>query len=259
MKFQSLKFRKAPGYDLITKEHFKYGGETLTLCIAMLFNAITDSGKIPTEWKQGLIIPIYKGAGKPKDSCKSYRPVALLPCIFKIFEKIILSRINSEILQHSKFPNPQQQALSKTSWLFNSSFDLQETVFHNLEQNNNVYVSFLDTSNAFDTVWRNGLLYKLFNHGITGKTWSLIQNCHSNTVSSVVVNQTRSRWFPLYQGVRQGGVLSTFLYLVFINDLINELELNSPNSGLLGVRSSCPSLADDLSFISTSPVQLQRL
>uniref|UniRef100_A0A8W8KDP5 Reverse transcriptase domain-containing protein n=1 Tax=Magallana gigas TaxID=29159 RepID=A0A8W8KDP5_MAGGI len=40
---------------------------------------------------------------------------------------------------------------------------------------------------------------------------------------------------------------------------MNDLELNSPNSGVLGVRSSCPSLADDLSFISTSPVQLQRL
>jgi len=184
---------------------------SLILCIAVLFNAIIDIGKIPTEWKQGLIIPIYQGAGKPKDSCKSYRPVALLPCIFKIFEKIIISRINSQILQHSKFPNPQQQGFQKNLGCLTASFDLQETVFHNLEQNNNVYVSFLDTSNAFDTVWRNGLLFKLFNLGITGKTWSLIQNCHSNTVSSVVVNQTRSKWFSVHQGVRQGGVLSTFL------------------------------------------------
>lgn len=112
---QSLRSRKAPGVDRITNEHIKYGGETLTLCIAVMFNAIIDSGKIPTEWKQGLIIPIHKGAGKPKDSCKSYRPVALLPCIFKIFEKIILSRINSQILQHSKFPNPQQQSFKKIS------------------------------------------------------------------------------------------------------------------------------------------------
>lgn len=68
---QSVKSRKAPGFDLIKNEHIKYGGITLTLCIAVLFNAIIDSGKIPTEWKQGLIIPIYKGAGRPKDSCKS--------------------------------------------------------------------------------------------------------------------------------------------------------------------------------------------
>lgn len=98
---QSLKSRKAPGFDIITNEHIKYGGETITLCIAVLFNGIIDSGKIPTDWKQGLIIPIYKGAG------------ALLPGIFKIFEKIILSRINSQILQHSKFPNPQQQGFQK--------------------------------------------------------------------------------------------------------------------------------------------------
>lgn len=212
---QSLKFRKALGYDLITNEHIKYGGETLTLCIAMLFNAIIDSGKIPTEWKQGLIIPIYKGAGKPKDSCKSYRPVALLPCIFKIFEKIILSRINSEILQHSKFPNPQQQGFQKHLGCLTASFDLQETVFHNLEQNNNVYVSFLDTSNAFDTVWRNGLLYKLFNLGITGKTWSLIQNCLFCHRSIFYVEVKRPAFYILYSANIAGIIRKIYHTLHF--------------------------------------------
>lgn len=106
--------------------------------------------------------------------------------------------------------------LPKNLSCLTASFDL------NLELNNNVYVIFLDKSNAYDTVCRNGLLFKLYNIGITSKALSLIQNYHSNTVSSVVVNQTRSRWFFVYRGIRQGGMLSTFLYLIFINDLFNK-------------------------------------
>ena len=75
-------------------------------------------------------------------------------------------------------------------------------------------------------------MYKLHKLGISGKTWSLIDDLHYDTVSAVVVNHTQSRWFRVDQGVRQGGVLSTFLYLVFINDLIDELELTKQHGHL---------------------------
>lgn len=61
-----LKLRKSPGYDSCTNEHIKHGGKILTKCILKLFNKIVCNDKIPTEWKQGLIIPIYKEGGKPK-------------------------------------------------------------------------------------------------------------------------------------------------------------------------------------------------
>jgi hypothetical protein len=65
---------------------------------------------------------------------------------------------------------------------------------------------------------------KLRNLGIRGKIWKIIDDCHYNTESAVIVNQIKSRWFPVQQGVRQGGLLSAFLYLVFINDLLDELQ-----------------------------------
>ena len=100
-------------------------------------------------------------------------------------------------------------------------------------------------------------MYKLYDLGITGKLWSVINQCHQNTVSSIVVNQTQSEWFPVNQGVRQGGVLSTFLYLVYIDDLFHDLQAGSPNIGILNIPSSCPSLADALSLIGLSPLALQ--
>lgn len=122
-----------------------------------------------------------------------------------------------------------------------------------------MYVFLTPARHAFDTVWRTGLMFILFELGINGKLWSLINKCHLNTLSSIVVNQSRSELFPVQQGVRQGCVLST--YLVYINDLIHALQSGSPNTGILNiyVPSSCPALADDMSLIGISSLELQTL
>ena len=249
--------RKAPGDDLITNEHIIHGGKLLHSCLLKLFNAVVKCGHVPVFWKRGLIVPLYKGSNKPKDSCNSYRPVALLPCFFKLFEKVLYNRIFKHVLKKD-FPNIQQQGFQKELGCLTASFNIHETIFHNLELGSNVYVCFLDTSKAFDTVWRPGLMIKLHELGITGKLWSIINQCHQNTESAIIVNQIQSEWFPVLQGVRQGGVLSTFLYLLFINDLLCELQSGSPNIGILHIPSNCPTLADDLSLIGISPTSLQR-
>lgn len=91
---------------------------------------------------------------------------------------------------------------------------------------------------------------KLQQLGVKGSLWTLIDDCHTDTFCSVAVNQKNSNWFPISQGVRQGGVLSTFLFLVFINDLLQELQNQNPNTGIHSIRSSNPALADDISCIS---------
>ena len=71
--------------------------------------------------------------------------------------------------------------------------------------------------------------------------------------SAGVLNSSCSSWFAIKQGVRQGGVLSTLLYLVFINDLLEQLETSEHGAKLMSISSGCPTLADDLTCICTSP------
>ena len=73
------------------------------------------------------------------------------------------------------------------------------------------------------------------------------------------INQIISNWFPVSQCVRQGGVLSTFLYFAFINDLLHELQNKSTNTGIYNIKSSNPTLADDISCVALSPCGLQVL
>lgn len=255
---KDLKRRKAPGLDRIQNEHVIYSGPTLANCIAYLFNGIINAGQIPTSWKQDLIVPIFKGSNKPRNSPDSYRPIALLPCFLKIFEKLLLNRTKSIAAISATFPNLQQQGFQQRLGCITASFNLQETLYHFIEHRSTAYVAVLDTQKAFDTVWRHGLMYKLHKLGVKGRLWTLIDDCHVNTSCSVVSNQSYSDWFPVSQGVRQGGVLSTFLYLVFINDLLQELEEQSIHIGIYDIISSNPTLADDISLIALSPNGLQR-
>lgn len=69
----------------------------------------------------------------------------------------------------------------------------------------------------------------------------------------------KSRWFTVQQGVKQGDVLLTFFYLVYINDLIINLEQSSKNTGILNVTSNCLSIADDISCIGLTPQSIQNM
>jgi hypothetical protein len=139
-----LKRRKAPGPDQITYEHIIFGGPRLHRCIAKLFNGIILQGKIPYAWKKGFIIPLYKVGDKQKTSTNSYRPVALLSCFLKIFESVQNSRTEEYILKNQSFPNKQPQGFEEKLGSITASFNLQETIYHQLEQGSNV----LDSSKS---------------------------------------------------------------------------------------------------------------
>lgn len=140
-----------------------------------------------------------------------------------------------------KFPNRHQQGFQKHLGCLTTSFCLLETIYNNIELNSKVYVAFLDSRKAFDTVWRKALMYKLYKLGIKGRAWSVINECHLNTESTFIVNQCKSEYFNVVEGVRQGGVLSGLLYLAFINDLLYGLE-ESNKTGICNVTCCAPSL-----------------
>ena len=156
--------------------------------ISNIFNNILKLNYIPSTWKKSIIVPIHKGNKKPKSDPNSYRPISLLCTILKVFEKIIYDRIQSFILCNVLFPNVQQQGYQKTLSCTTASFILQETLYHNIENKSNVYTAFLDSTKAFDSVWREGLMVKLHKLGVKGRIWSIIDDCHIDTKSAVCQN-----------------------------------------------------------------------
>jgi hypothetical protein len=96
----------------------------------------------------------------------------------------------------------------------------------------------LGTREIPDTVPHDGLRVKLFDYGAAGKLWLLLDNMYNNLSSSVLCNGILSKWFKLNRGVRQGSALSAKLYLIFINDLINELVICNKGAYLCNLNAS---------------------
>lgn len=101
------------------------------------------------------------------------------------------------------------------------------------------------------------LLDKLYESGIHPTLWSIVKDLYSGLTSKVKWQGELSRQFGIYQGVRQGGILSPFLYKTYINLCL--VELKEQKLGLLIGQVYCgsPTCADDLALLSQCENELQ--
>jgi len=116
-----------------------------------------------------------------------------------------------------------------------------------------LYACFVDFRKAFDSVWRNGLFYKLLSSGIGGNFFKIIKSMYSNVRYCVKTPNGLSPYFQSSCGVRQGCNLSPLLFNLYLNDLPN--ILNSRASDPLILQDTpINSLfwADDLVLLSKS-------
>ena len=84
----------------------------------------------------------------------------------------------------------------------------------------------LDISRAFDRVWHAGLLHKLKSYGISGQIFGLISSFLSNRRLRVVLDGKSSQEYPVNAGVPRGSILGPTLFLLYINDLPDDVICN---------------------------------
>ena len=134
---------------------------------------------------------------------------------------------------------------------------INESIIEAKELNLPLYIAFLDSQKAFDVVDHQSLKCKLFYNGINGKIWSLMDAWYFNLSSRVKWSGHISDPFPIQQGVRQGGILSTCLYKTYINELLLTLERNRVGTHIGTTYVGCPTVADDLALLANSTSDLQ--
>ena len=108
----------------------------------------------------------------------------------------------------------------------NQLIDIYNTFCKALDEGKEVRAVFCDVSKAFDRVWHTGRLYKLSRAGISGPLLSWFTNYLNNRKQRVVLPGTSSSWKPIKAGVPQGSLLGPLLFLIYINDIVEDIHCN---------------------------------
>ena len=217
---------KASGPDNIHNKLLKQGQDYFNQSLQILFNWSYKIGYMPKQWKLCNIAPIPK-PGRDHTKAKNYRPIALLSCVGKLMERLLSQRL-LKYLKQTHLLSENQAGFQSYHNTYELLLKLTEHVYQSYRNNSILEAVFLDISSAYDSVWRDGLRYKLRNNfQITGRFYWWIDSFFNNRKGRVVIDGIKSEWKPFQTGVPQGSSLSPLLFIMYINDIENVIQIES--------------------------------
>ena len=217
---KKLDCNKSCGSDQIYAEHLKYASNKLLPLLSMCLTGFFVHGFLPKNIMTVVLIPIIKNKAGNINSVDNYRPIALASILSKVIEIIVLSRIEQYLVT-----KPNQFVFKRGHGTDQCIYVLKEIATLYTSLKGCLFACFLDASKAFDRVNHIKLFQKLAKRGVPGYIIKLLIFWYLNQTMCVKWGNNISELFQVTNGVRQGGILSPYLFSVYIDDLTAGLNL----------------------------------
>ena len=200
-----LKRGKAPGKNNITTTVVQDGGQPIIKALTQLFNRCLSDGRVPSSWKNASVVLIHK-KGDTAD-IKNYRPISLLPVIYKVFSHILLQRMLQALEQ-------QEQAGFRPGF---STTDHIHVVSQLQEKANKYKIplcfTFVDYEKAFDSIEFTPLFTALANQGVDPAYITILRDLYNGATSTLKLHKDSNK-ISLEREARQGDNFSKALHSV---------------------------------------------
>ena len=246
-----MKNRKAPGADQITSEVLKAGGEKMIAILEKIFNKILSSEKTPMDFSKMIVSPVYKKGDKLLRD--NYRAIALLSIPGKVFLKILLERMKTNVDRKLK---ESQYGFRAGRGTVDAIFVVRQMIEKAKEKDIPLHFHFIDFKSAFDTIWRAALWKMLLKIGVNPKLVNTIKYMYDNTKCAITIDNILTDWFVVRVGVRQGCILSPTLFNLYLEFVMDELS-SLGDFHLTEDLNTDIRYADDTTLIATTLQKLQ--
>lgn len=209
--------KKSAGIDKIPNYALKKLSSKFVEILTIIINHCYNIGYFPNPWKLAIIAPVHKKHKTP-NLPTSYRPISLLSNISKIYEKFLLEKIQDHCDENKLIPVNQFGFRASHSTI-HAAVILKSDITIKLNQKTPTVACLLDVEKAFDTVWIEGLIFKLIKFKFDPHIIRAIYSFLSDRTFQVKVDNTLSQSFNILAGVPQGSLLGPILYTLYTSDI----------------------------------------
>ena len=253
-----IRVSSSPGPDGISMHFYKNTLHLILPFLKTLFNEIFDSGNIPKDWGESLMVPVHKNG--PRDDPNNYRGISLINSLCKIFTCILNNRLQ-KWCDRNNIIHEEQAGFRKEYGTIDNIFNLMAIIQKYLGKRiGRFYCIFIDFSKAFDSVQHLRLWDSLSRKNIDGKFLNALKSMYSNLTSCIRLPNGYTEFFKCNIGTRQGCIGSPLIFSLFINDIVDYLNQHFQRGITISadIADICTFLyADDVSNFSETAIQLQ--
>ena len=245
----SMKTKNCEGHDKIPQRILTDGIEILKYPLTILFNKIYTQKVIPEQWLISKIAPIHKKGNS--NQIENYRPIANLCSASKIFERLILLRIQEiEKLSNIDLTGKSQYGFKKGHSTSLAGQRLQSVITRALDNNNFAIMSSIDLSAAFDVVNVNLLIKRLEIIGLPIDIIDLLKLWLTERYYYVSLDSGNSFVRSSNVGTIQGSILGPILYAMYVSPLLDlcKMTLFADDNYIVRFNSNLDALIEDVKY-----------